>query len=127
LDQEHQLAISATSRQISAIQSDFNSGHEPLVKREFGAGDARRPAEAGLVAFAEPLIEGELFKRRIKCAALAGRQGREASAEEQEYETAKHPTFYSTGVAIVRLGNHRLSSTVFAHSSNSMGHWTRFR
>jgi len=100
LNKEHQLAIAATGLQVSAIQCDFDSGHEPLVKREFGARDARRPAEAGLVAFAEPLIEGDLFECRLKRAALAERLGHEGSAEEQEYETAGHPTFYSTGAAL---------------------------
>jgi hypothetical protein len=68
------------------------------VKREFGARDARRPAEAFLVALAEPLIEGDLFKGRIKRAALNGRRGYEGHAEEQEYETADQRIFYSTDV-----------------------------
>ena len=70
------------------------------MKREFGARGARRPAEACLLVFAEPLIERDLLKCRIKRAALAGRLGREGGAEKQEYETADHPTFYSTCVPI---------------------------
>ncbi len=84
LDKEHQFAIGATGLQLSAIQPDVYSGNEPLVKGEFGAGDARRPAEGRLVAFAEPLIEGQLFKGRIKRATLTGRLGQEGSAEEQD-------------------------------------------
>jgi hypothetical protein len=95
LDQEHQTAIAATGLQVPPIQCDFDSGYQPLVKREFGAWDARRPAKVCPAVFAEPLIEGDLFKCRIKGAAPAGRLGHEGSAEEQECEAADHSTFYS--------------------------------
>jgi hypothetical protein len=95
LDKEYQVAIAATSLQVPAIQFDFNPRYEPLVKREFGAGDTHAPVKVRLNAFAEPLIEGDLSKCRINRAALAGRLGQQGSAEAQEYEIADHSSFYN--------------------------------
>src|SRR5579862_1126175 len=66
LDKEHQLAIAPTALQIPPVQFDFDVRHESLVKGEFGTRHACRPTEGSLLAFAEPAIEGDLFKCRIE-------------------------------------------------------------
>jgi hypothetical protein len=48
-----------------------------------------------VAVFAEPLIEGDLFKCRVKRAEPAGRLSHAGDTEEQEYETVDHSTFYS--------------------------------
>ena len=96
LDKEPQLAISTTGLQVPAIQLDFDSRNEPLMKREFGAGDGRSPVEVCRASFTEPLIKGDLIKSRVNRATLVGSLGsHKGGSEEEENKTADQSTFYS--------------------------------